>query len=105
VALGKIVFIKQNRPSTDLAHHQILPADIAEVSRYDASAVPVIVGSAQVADIEKIASLDIEIDPLAFIAAQVMVFMNIPGILDPKFAQFLVEFAGLRYRTVPITWL
>jgi hypothetical protein len=88
-----------------LAHHQILPANIAEVSRYDASAVPVIVGSAQVADVEKIASLDIEIDPLAFVAAQVMVFMNVPGVLNPEFAQFLVEFAGLCYRTVPVTWL
>jgi hypothetical protein len=72
-------------------------ACVAEISRHDAAAIAVVVGTAEIAEIQKCRSMLVHPQTLALIHAEVVAPIDdVPGILAPELLEGVIQFPGKR---------
>ena len=97
ILFWEIIFKQLERAATNLAHKEILSANVVEIQRIDAAAVAIRVGSGDEADVDKIFAGGIEKSAIALVAAEVVGHGNIKGVAGPKLVEAVIEFSGGRH--------
>jgi hypothetical protein len=91
------IFEQQEAATPGLANDQIELTGVAKVSGNHGTAVAITIRSSQMADVDEILAADVQEDPVAFKAAQVVaVAEDFPGAVDPKLTEGGIERARLR---------
>ena len=70
--LRELVLVQEERAAANLPHHEVKLAVVPEVGGDDRSAIAVIVGAGQIANIKKIAALLVEEDAFPLIGAEIV---------------------------------
>jgi hypothetical protein len=95
MAFGEMVLVEQEGAPAYLANEEVLLADIAEIAGDDTAAIAVVVRAGQVAEVQEVASLDIQPGAFALVAAKVMAILdNLPRVLDPELAERIIDASG-----------
>src|SRR5262249_44535359 len=93
--LRELVLVQEERAAANLPHHEVKLAVVPEVGGDDRSAIAVIVGAGQIANIKKIAALLVDEDAFPLIGTEIVPARHdIPGIIDPELAKLRIEGAG-----------
>jgi hypothetical protein len=100
------VLVEVERSPAGLSDDQVRHPRVTEVGGDDRPTVTVVVGAADVADVEEVAAADVEVHPLPLEGAEVVALgEDAPRVPDPELVELPVQCAGLCDLTIPLAGL
>ena len=105
-ACRQVVFIIRKRKPTSRPHDQVHLTHVAEIGGDRSTPIAIVVGTGEVADIEKVFPLHIPERPLPLKSTKVMSLLDdFPRVANPEFTQGIVQFPGCGNITTAIARL